>query len=49
MVSSIEIVGRTIEGVFQERPNRFLALVNVEDKKLPCSREIKKEIMASSK
>ena len=36
MVSSIEIVGRTIEGVFQERPNRFLALVNVEDKKLPC-------------
>ncbi|MFQ6081042.1 MAG: DNA/RNA nuclease SfsA [Candidatus Bathyarchaeia archaeon] len=35
MVSSIEIVGRTIRGVFQERPNRFLALVNVENRTLP--------------
>ena len=36
MVSSIKIVGRTIEGLFQERINCFLTLVNVENKIVPC-------------
>jgi len=35
LVSSIKIEGRTIRGVFQERPNRFSALVKVEDMVLP--------------
>ncbi|MDH5662890.1 MAG: DNA/RNA nuclease SfsA [Candidatus Bathyarchaeota archaeon] len=35
MVSFIKIEGRTLRGVFQERPNRFLALVKVEDMILP--------------
>jgi len=34
MVSSIKIKGRTVEGIFRERPNRFLALVNVGDETL---------------
>jgi sugar fermentation stimulation protein A len=32
LVSFIKIEGRTVEGVFQERPNRFSALVRVKDK-----------------
>lgn len=32
MVSFIRIEGRTVRGVFQERPNRFSAFVKVEDK-----------------
>ena len=35
MASFIKIEGRIIRGVFQERPNRFLALVNVENRALP--------------
>ena len=35
MVSFIKIEGRTLRGIFQERPNRFLALVKVEDMILP--------------
>jgi sugar fermentation stimulation protein A len=35
LVSFIKIEGRTFRGVFQERPNRFLALVRVEDRILP--------------
>ena len=35
MVSFIGIKGKTIRGVFQERPNRFLALVKVENRILP--------------
>lgn len=35
MVSFIKIEGRTIRGIFQQRPNRFLALVKVEDVILP--------------
>jgi len=35
LVSFIKIEGRTFRGVFQERPNRFLALVRVEDMILP--------------
>jgi len=35
LVSFIKIEGRTLRGVFQERPNRFLALVKVEDMILP--------------
>ncbi len=35
MVSFIKIEGRTLKGVFQERPNRFSALVRVEDRILP--------------
>ncbi|MFB0502126.1 MAG: DNA/RNA nuclease SfsA [Candidatus Bathyarchaeia archaeon] len=35
MASFIKIEGRIIRGVFQERPNRFLALINVENKTLP--------------
>lgn len=36
MVSFIEIQGKTVKGIFKERPNRFLALVNVENRLLPC-------------
>jgi sugar fermentation stimulation protein A len=36
MVSVIRIQGRTVRGVFRKRPNRFLALVEVEDGVLPC-------------
>jgi len=32
LVSFIKIEGRTVRGVFQERPNRFSALVRVKDK-----------------
>ncbi len=32
LVSFIKIEGRTLRGVFQERPNRFSALVKVKDK-----------------
>jgi sugar fermentation stimulation protein A len=32
LVSFIRIEGRTVRGVFQERPNRFSAFVKVEDK-----------------
>ncbi len=35
MVSFIKIEGKTLRGVFQERPNRFLALVKIEDMILP--------------
>ncbi len=35
MVTFIKIEGKTLRGVFQERPNRFLALVKVEDVVLP--------------
>ena len=35
MVSSIKIEGRTVRGVFLERPNRFLVLVKVGEKVLP--------------
>ena len=35
MVSFIKIEGKIIRGVFQERPNRFLALVKVEEMILP--------------
>ncbi|MCP8304392.1 MAG: DNA/RNA nuclease SfsA [archaeon] len=35
LVSFIKIEGRTLKGLFQERPNRFLALVKVEDRILP--------------
>jgi sugar fermentation stimulation protein A len=35
LVSFIKIEGRTIRGIFQERPNRFLALVKVEGVILP--------------
>lgn len=35
MVSFIKIEGRTVRGIFQERPNRFLARVKVEDRILP--------------
>jgi len=35
MVSFIKIEGKTLKGTFQERPNRFLALVKVEDTVLP--------------
>jgi sugar fermentation stimulation protein A len=35
LVSFIKIEGRTLRGVFQERPNRFLTLVKVEDRILP--------------
>jgi len=35
MVSSIAIAGKTVDGVFQERPNRFLALVRVGKRTLP--------------
>jgi len=35
LVSFIRIEGRTRRGIFQERPNRFLALVRVEDRILP--------------
>lgn len=34
LVSSIKIEGRIVRGVFQERPNRFSALVKVKDKVL---------------
>ena len=34
MVSFLKIEGKTVRGVFQERPNRFSALVKVEDKTL---------------
>jgi sugar fermentation stimulation protein A len=36
MVSFIEIEGKIVHGIFRERPNRFLALVSVRDKVLPC-------------
>ena len=32
MVSFVKIEGRLVRGVFQERPNRFSALVRVKDK-----------------
>jgi len=35
MVSSIAIVGKTVKGVFQKRPNRFLALVTVGERTFP--------------
>ena len=35
MISYIKITGRMVEGIFRERPNRFLALVNVEGGLLP--------------
>ncbi|NIQ04640.1 MAG: DNA/RNA nuclease SfsA [Candidatus Korarchaeota archaeon] len=35
MVSFIKIEGRTLRGIFQERPNRFLALVRVQNMILP--------------
>jgi len=35
LVSFIKIEGKIIRGVFQERPNRFLALVKVEEMILP--------------
>jgi sugar fermentation stimulation protein A len=35
LVSFIKIEGKTLKGIFQERPNRFLALVKVEDMTLP--------------
>jgi sugar fermentation stimulation protein A len=35
LVSFIKIEGKTLRGVFQERPNRFLALVKIEDRILP--------------
>jgi len=35
LVSFIKIEGRTLRGIFQERPNRFLALIKVEDIILP--------------
>jgi sugar fermentation stimulation protein A len=35
LVSFIKIEGRTLKGIFQERPNRFLALVEVENRILP--------------
>jgi len=35
LVSFIKIEGRTLKGFFQERPNRFLALVKVEGRILP--------------
>jgi sugar fermentation stimulation protein A len=35
MVSFIKIKGRTLRGIFQERPNRFLAHVKIEDRILP--------------
>jgi len=35
LASFIKIEGRIIRGIFQERPNRFLALVNVENRALP--------------
>jgi sugar fermentation stimulation protein A len=34
LVSFIKIEGRRVRGVFQERPNRFSALVRVKDKTL---------------
>ena len=36
MASFIKIEGRIVRGFFQERPNRFLALVNVENSVLPA-------------
>jgi len=35
LVSFIKIEGRTLRGIFQERPNRFSALVKVENRILP--------------
>ncbi|MCP8312015.1 MAG: DNA/RNA nuclease SfsA [Candidatus Methylarchaceae archaeon HK02M1] len=35
LISFIKIEGRTLKGLFQERRNRFLALVKVEDMILP--------------
>jgi len=35
LVSFIKIEGRTLRGIFQERPNRFSALVKVEDRISP--------------
>jgi sugar fermentation stimulation protein A len=35
LVSFIKIEGKTLMGIFQKRPNRFLALVKVEDRILP--------------
>ena len=36
MVSLIKIEGQTVKGIFQERPNRFLALVKVDGVILQC-------------
>jgi len=35
LVNFIKIEGRTLRGIFQERPNRFLVLAKVENKILP--------------
>ena len=35
MVSFIKIEGKTVRGIFQERPNRFLALIKFENEILP--------------
>ena len=35
-MSFINIEGRILRGFFQERPNRFLALVKVKDNVLVC-------------
>ena len=35
MVSFIKIEGRTLRGFFRERPNRFLALVRINDRIVP--------------
>jgi sugar fermentation stimulation protein A len=36
MVSFVEIKGRIIKGLYRDRPNRFLALVQVKNRVLPC-------------
>lgn len=36
MVSFVEINGKIIKGLFKDRPNRFLAIVEVENRFLPC-------------
>ena len=36
MASFIRIKGRILEGIFQKRPNRFLALVEVDKRIHPC-------------
>jgi len=35
LISFIKIEGKTVRGTFQERPNRFLALVKVKNRTLP--------------
>ncbi|MCW4022044.1 MAG: DNA/RNA nuclease SfsA [Candidatus Bathyarchaeota archaeon] len=36
MVSFIEVTGKVVKGHFVKRPNRFLALVTLENKIVPC-------------